>query len=888
MAADDPLQAYRAKRDFQHTPEPAAGGKRSQARSFVIQKHDASHLHYDFRLELEGTLKSWAVPKGPSLDPGVKRMAVQVEDHPISYASFEGTIPANQYGAGNVIVWDRGTWLPVGDPVAGLQNGKLKFELRGEKLKGHWSLVRMHGKGGERQPPWLLIKDKDDAARPAADYDVLQALPDSVITGAPLTPRKTTAAKKAPAKAASTSNAAAGKKPATTRRQPPGALKDDLPQTLAPELATLVTHMPTDSQDWAYEIKFDGYRLLTRVEGTSIRCFTRNGHDWSDRLPVLVQALSRLSLRSGWLDGEIVVHDSKGLPDFGALQNAFDSGSTAQIVYYVFDLPFYDGYDLRPLPLVERRNLLRALVQAAPPGPVRFSETLEAGTQNLLAAARRLGLEGVIGKRLSSPYVSRRSPSWIKLKTQLRQEFVIGGYTEPKGSRAGLGALLLGVYDDQGALRYAGNVGTGFDDNTLQHLQGKLAALAIPRPAFAGLPASVKGHWVKPVLVAEVSFAQWTHTGRIRHAVFRGLRTDKDARKVTRESAQPIEDLMPATQKSAASPRTPAAGKRGTRRPAPDSGTLRVTHPERVVDPDTGLTKLDLVHYYALVAPLMLPHLRARPVALVRAPDGVQGELFFQKHADATAIPGLKLLDPALDPGHAPLLEITTAEALLAATQFNVMEFHTWNATTRSIAKPDRMTFDLDPGEGVSWAQVLEAAQLVQALLKELGLPAFLKTSGGKGLHVVVPLKPAFGWDTVKDFSQAIVRHLSAVIPERFVAKSGPRNRVGKIFPDYLRNGFGATTVCAWSLRARPGLGVSVPVSWDELNGLSGPAHWTVANIADRIAIGNSPWDGYEQARCTLPAAMKALGFKAEQPVAAAKPSRPRSTAKAGKIKAAV
>ncbi|MDP3826390.1 MAG: DNA ligase D, partial [Polaromonas sp.] len=494
--------------------------------------------------------------------------------------------------------------------------------------------------------------------------------------------------------------------------------------------------------------------LLTRMEGPAIRCFTRNGHDWSARLPALVEALSRLGLRSGWLDGEIVVHDKKGVPDFGALQNAFDSGSTAQIVYYVFDLPFYEGYDLRPLPLVERRNILRALVQAAAPGPVRFSETFEAGTQDLLAAAGRLGLEGVIGKRASSPYVSRRSPSWIKLKTQLRQEFVIGGYTDPKGSRAGLGALLLGVYDDQGALRYAGNVGTGFDDATLQSLQGRLAALATPRPAFAGLPASVKGHWVQPVLLAEVSFAQWTHTGRIRHAVFQGLRTDKDARKVSRESAQPIEDLMQMNKKPAASPGTAAARKRSTSRPAPDTGTLRVTHPERVVDPATGLTKLDLVHYYALVAPLILPHLRARPVALVRAPGGVQGELFFQKHAEATAIPGLKLLDPALDPGHAPLLEITTAKVLLAAAQLNVMEFHTWNATTRSIAKPDRMTFDLDPGEAVSWAQIREAAQLVHALLKELGLPAFLKTSGGKGLHVVVPLRPAFGWDTVKDFSQ--------------------------------------------------------------------------------------------------------------------------------------
>ncbi|MDI1275363.1 DNA ligase D [Polaromonas sp.] len=882
MADADPLQAYRAKRDFNHTPEPAAGGRRSSARSFVVQKHDASHLHYDFRLELEGTLKSWAVPKGPSLDPGVKRMAVQVEDHPLSYAGFEGTIPDKHYGAGNVIVWDRGTWRPDGDPGAGLQSGKLKFELQGEKLHGRWSLVRMHGKSEERQAPWLLIKERDDAARPASDYDVLQALPDSVITGNPLTPRKKTTAQKAPARAASTGSTGARKKSAATPRELPGAVKDALPRTLAPELATLVTQAPTDSQDWVYEIKFDGYRLLTRLEGPSIRCFTRNGHDWSARLPTLVNALSRLGLRSAWLDGEIVVLDGKGLPDFGALQNAFDSGSTAQIIYYVFDLPYYNGYDLRAMPLVERRKLLRTLVQAAAQDAIRFSETFDAGTSDLMAAARRLGLEGVIGKRAASPYVSRRSPSWIKLKTQLRQEFVIGGYTDPKGSRAGLGALLLGVYDDQGALRYAGNVGTGFDDNTLKNLQGKLAALAAPRPAFADLPASVKGHWVQPVLLAEVSFAQWTHTGRIRHAVFQGLRTDKDARKVKRESAQPIEDLMKANKKPAPSPASAASGKRNTSRPAADTGTLRVTHPERVIDTESGLTKLDLVQFYAQVAPLILPHLRARPVALVRAPDGVQGELFFQKHAQATAIPGIKLLNQALDPGHAPLLEITKAEALLAAAQLNVMEFHTWNATTRSIGKPDRMIFDLDPGEGVSWAQIREAAQLVHALLKELGLPAFLKTSGGKGLHVVVPLKPAFGWDTVKDFSQAIARHLSAVIPDRFVARSGPRNRVGKIFPDYLRNGFGATTVCAWSLRARPGLGVSVPVGWEELDSLSGPAHWTAANIADRVAIGNSPWDGYEKARCTLSAAMKALGFKAEKSVSSPRAARARAGAKTG------
>jgi len=863
MAIAELLKSYRSKRDFRRTPEPAAGGRRSKALSFVIQKHHASHLHYDLRLELEGTLKSWAVPKGPSLDPQLKRMAVQVEDHPISYGGFEGTIPEKQYGAGSVIVWDRGTWLPAGDPSAGLKSGKLKFELKGEKLRGHWTLVRMHGKDGEKQPPWLLIKEKDDQAQPAASYDVLEALPNSVLTGQPLPAKTRVLAKAAPIKKTPTqSRTKAASKTGTRPRLPPGAVKAELPEQLSPELATLVTALPADGGDWLYEIKFDGYRLLTRIEGKSIRCFTRNGHDWSAKLPALVKTLSQPGWRSAWLDGEIVVQGKDGVPDFGALQNAFDSASTSQIVYYVFDLPFYAGYDLRQLPLVARRDILRALIQAAALDHLRFSETFDSGAQDLLDSARTLGLEGVIGKRASSAYVSRRSLDWIKLKTRLRQEFVIGGYTDPKGSRAGLGALLLGVYDGEGKLNYVGNVGTGFDDQTLESLQARLAPLAAPRPAFAGLPTSVKGHWVKPALVAEVVFAQWTHAGHIRHAVFRGLRSDKDARKVTRESALPMEKVMQAGKPAARPAKTGAARKSSPGKPVAHTGKLRITHPERVIDASTGLTKLDLIQHYALVAPLMLPHLKARPVALVRAPDGIQGELFFQKHAQATAIPGIQLLDPDFDPGHAPLLEIASADTLLAAAQLNVMEFHTWNATTRAIGKPDRMIFDLDPGEGVPWAQVQEAAQLVHAFLTELGLPAFLKTSGGKGLHVVVPLASAFDWDTVKNFSQAIVQHLSRVIPERFVAKSGPTHRVGKIFPDYLRNGFGATTVCAWSVRARPGMGVSVPVGWDELAGLDSAAHWSATNIAERLAAGNSPWQGYEAARCALSRPMKALGFK--------------------------
>ena len=774
------------------------------------------------------------MPKGPSLDPTVKRMSVEVEDHPLSYASFEGTIPARQYGAGTVIVWDRGVWVPLGDPVEGLKTGKLKFALHGEKLQGNWTLVRMQGKGTERQKPWLLIKERDDAARSAAAHDVVQAQPDSVLSGKPLPEKK-------PAQPARSPD-----KPGALPRLPSGAVKAVLPETLLPQLATLVKQIPTDTQGWVYEIKFDGYRLLTRIEGGSIRCFTRNGHDWSAKLPALVTALSKTGLRSCWLDGEIVVQGSDGVPDFGALQNAFDKAGTAGIVYYVFDLPFYAGYDLRPLPLLERRKILRELVNRAGLDMVRFSEDFSASADGLLESARRLGLEGLVGKQLDAAYRAGRSPSWIKLKTQLRQEFVIGGYTAPKGARAGLGALLLGFYDPGGKLQYAGNVGTGFDDATLKRLQTRLARLSASRPAFADLPAAVKGHWVKPVLVAEVAFAQWTHTGRVRHAVFQGLRMDKDARQVHRESATPLENVVKASL-------TPTA--------LPDTGKLRITHPDRVIDSSTGLTKLALVQYYAQAAPLILPHLKGRPVSLVRAPEGIKGALFFQKHAEAASIPGIKLLDPQLDPGHAPLLEITSATALLAAAQLNVIEFHTWNATARAIGKPDRMMFDLDPGEGVAWEQVQEAAELVRGFLKELGLAAFLKTSGGKGLHLLVPIRRGADWDTVKGFSQAIVLHLASVIPQRFVAKSGPRNRVGKIFIDYLRNGFGATTVCAWSVRARPGVGVSVPVAWDELSQLRSGAHWGLADMDARLAVGNLPWKGFDAAAGSLSRAMKTLGY---------------------------
>ena len=837
MMASQLLDTYNRKRNFRRTPEPR--GKRERTReagSFVIQKHAARRLHYDFRLEWEGVLRSWAVPKGPSLDPQVKRMAVQVEDHPLSYGDFEGTIPKGQYGAGSVIVWDRGTWTPIGDAARGLAEGKLKFTLQGRKLSGGFTLVRMRQRGGEKGPSWLLIKERDAAARPTAEFDVLEERSESVAKPA----RKRTGASSRTSRAARTS----------------------LPLSLAPQLATLVSSAPAG--EWDYELKLDGYRLLTRVDGEDVRCFTRNGHDWSSRLAGLVKAVRALDLGRCWLDGEIIVADERGAPDFQRLQNAFDAGSTSQVQYMVFDLLFQEDEDLRQHSVRERRERLRQLLGDTRKAVVQFNPTLQGEPAQLLKAAGEAGFEGLVGKRAGSSYYSGRNRDWIKLKTGARQEFVIGGFTDPQGSRSGLGSLLLGVYDAKGKLRYAGNVGTGFSQATLDKLRNKLGDIETAESAFEGGPTRVGTvrravpHWVRPRLVAEVAFAGWTSDGHVRQAVFNGLRDDKPPEQIIREAPRAVPAAPKAPAKSAASRRAARA-----RAAAPDlPGDLRITHPERVIDATTGITKGDLIAYYAQVAPLLLPHLQDRPVALLRAPDGVEGGQFFQKHAQPGTLPKLQRLDAKLDPGNAPLLVIPSTLALLTAAQMNVVELHTWNATSKAIETPDRLVFDLDPGEGVKWAQMREAARLVRALLTQLKLRSFLKTSGGKGLHVVLPLKPQLGWDDAKGFSQHLVQHLARVIPQRFVAKSGPANRVGRIFVDYLRNGRGATTASAWSARVRPGMGISVPLHWDELPDLPEPPVWSVADFAGRLATGNKPWKDYEKSRQSLTAAMSALQFE--------------------------
>lgn len=867
------IATYNRKRNFRVTPEPA--GKSTGARGagrFVVQKHAARRLHYDFRLEWEGVLRSWAVPKGPSLDPTVKRMAVQVEDHPVSYGDFEGVIPPGEYGAGTVIVWDRGQWEPVGDAAKGFREGKIKFTLEGEKLRGGFTLVRIRGRDDERQPSWLLIKEKDEFARPAAEFDVVEALGDSVITGA-----KPAAAAGDPARAAKN----AGKAVKKTARAPKKAAKSAarrahaaLPPLLAPQLATLVSAPPSHG-DWQYELKLDGYRLLTRVDGRDVRCYTRNGNDWSSRLPRIVQAVRELKLPPCWLDGEVVALDEEGVPHFQMLQNAFDRGSTAELRYIVFDLLFADGEDLRELGQAERRERLRALLPDRRGALVRFSATLEGAPAKLLAASRAAGFEGLIGKRADAPYRSGRSRDWIKLKNGQRQEFVIGGYTDPQGSRTGLGSLLLGVHDESGALRYAGNVGSGFDEKTLAALHQKLSRLETPASPFEDGPQKVGTtrravpHWVKPKLVAEISFAGWTAGKHVRQGVFQGLREDKPPEQITVEQAK-APGALGAKQEPA--PRRAKGSAPGTKKPKAAAARavklpdMRITHPERVIDAEGGATKGDLIAYYAQVAALMLPHLVDRPVALLRAPSGVTGSMFFQKHAEARTLPHVERLPPSLDPDHGALLAISSEEGLLSAAQMNVIELHTWNATRHAIEKPDRIVFDLDPGSGVTWQQVKEAATLLRALLDELELKSFIKTSGGKGLHVVLPLKPALGWDEVKQFSGDVVRHLARVIPQRFVAKSGPDNRVGRIFVDYLRNGRGATTAAAWSARARPGMGISVPIEWDELPELAGPVEWSVTSFQDRLAIGNKPWKTYERSRQALAKAIRALQSIARAP----------------------
>ena len=859
----DTLDEYNRKRDFNATSEPSGSAKPHKsapkearepaALQFCIQKHDATRLHYDFRLELDGTLKSWAVPKGPSLDPKSKRLAVHVEDHPLDYATFEGTIPEGHYGAGDVIVWDRGIWKPLSDPAEAYAKGRLKFELQGEKLGGVWNLVKTHIPGKQEQ--WFLIKHQDEFARSESDYDIVNTEPHSVLS------ERTIVQKKRPGKSADP-------KPiekAPAARTKPGhaqlvnARPSTLPDSLKPELATLVDSAPEG--DWRYEIKFDGYRIMAKVDDGKVQLFTRNGHDWTHKLPRQAEAIACLALESAWLDGEMVVANAQGVPDFQALQNAFEQGRSGNIVYYLFDLPFLNGMDLREVPVEQRREALSEVLERSEDEVLKFSDDFAETPEALLNSACQMQMEGLIGKRGGSPYVSRRSGDWIKLKCKRRQEFVIVGYTEPKGSRSKFGALLLGLHDaHSGELKYAGKVGTGFNQATLTTIYAQLTPLEAKKPAVVNPPTGADAkdvHWLKPSLLAEIAFAEITQEGSVRHAVFQGLRNDKPAKSITEE--RPAE--TPQVEKKPVRKKPPAAAAKG--KDGEEAATrIRLTHPQRVIDPTSSATKRDLADYYIGVSEWLLPQLLNRPVALVRAPDGIGGELFFQKNAERLTIPGIEIIGKE-ETGH-PVMLINTIKTLIGAVQMSTIELHTWNAVSKDLHRPDRFILDLDPDPALPWKSMVEATQLTLTVLDELGLTSFLKTSGGKGIHIVVPLTPKADWDAVKSFSHAVVKHIANLLPDRFSAVSGPKNRVGRIFIDYLRNGLGATTICAYSARTREGLPVSVPIFRDELKEIKGANVWNIQNIHQRLgALDVDPWADMPGTKQTITAQMrKRIGLK--------------------------
>ncbi|MEX3958656.1 DNA ligase D [Trinickia sp. EG282A] len=903
----DKLETYRKKRRFDDTPEPSGARAARRGRgdsapkhapgalSYVIQEHHARRLHYDFRLELDGTLRSWAIPKGPSLDPSVKRLAVHVEDHPLEYGSFEGEIPQGNYGAGTVIVWDRGTWEPVGGVEQARKDyeaGKLKFWLDGKKLHGGWALVRSGMRGSGDKEQWLLIKERDEEARGEAEFDVVAERPGSVLgqpraraahDGKAVTTRAARGASgqlAVPAKAPHAGGASSSRPDIVATRstdslrelaQNPaieGAVKAPLPSELKPQLATLVDS-PPHGDDWTYEIKFDGYRTLARIDRRDkkkpVRIFTRNGLDWTAKFGKQSEALAAIGVDTAWIDGEATVLDERGVPNFQALQNAFDARQPQQISFFLFDLPYLNGYDLRKVPLVQRRALLRALMESVESDTVRFSEDFALDAGDMLQSACDMGLEGIIGKQRDSHYVSRRSGSWVKLRCRRRQEFVIGGYSEPSGSRSGFGALLLGVYDKQGNLKYAGRVGTGFDTSTLAAVKKELDAREAKKMPFAEVPrerSRTRVHWVRPELVAECNFSEWTSEGIVRQASFISLRSDKPAHDIVQESPRKGDNMSGQATNDEASPepsgrkaastRRKAEGGGGARKKAAAEETIagvRISHPDRVMDKSTDTRKIDLVHYFESVAQWILPHLKDRPLALVRAPEGIDGELFFQKHTSRLEIPFVTQHE-GLDPGHPPLLTIDNLQALIGVAQMGTVELHTWNGVASNLEKPDRIVFDLDPDPALGWDRMIEAALLTRSLLEELGLRSWCKTSGGKGFHVVVPIAKQAGWDEVKAFAQAAAQHMASTLPDRFSAKMGAQNRRRRIFIDYLRNNRGSSTVVAFSPRARAGMGVSVPLGWDEVEQTTGGAQWNVANVHERLdALKEDPWKDYARVK---------------------------------------
>jgi len=883
------LKRYRAKRDFAKTAEPRGRKKAGAGYGYLIQKHAASRLHYDFRLELDGVLKSWAVTRGPSLDPADKRLAVHVEDHPIEYGRFEGVIPKGQYGGGTVMLWDRGSWEPVGDPRRMYREGRLKFLLHGERLKGEWNLVRMRKRSPkDRHENWLLIKGGDAAAKRGDNDRLLERATRSVVSGldmagiaaeGPTWNSNRGKAETRKEKPAPKGKARAGKsrRPAKPRLAKAAATKTlrkarraALPDFVPPQLATRVAS-PPDGVDWVHEIKLDGYRILARLASGRVKLLTRRGLDWHARFPEIAAAVAELPADQALLDGEVIAIDAGGHPNFGMLQQALSEGHTDRLIFVLFDLLHLDGRDLRALPLRDRKELLAALLGNTE-GVLRYSEHFANGPA-VYHRTCAMKLEGLVSKRATDPYRSGRGLAWLKSKCRERQEFVIGGYTPPTAGNRGIGSLLLGYMTEEG-LHYAGRVGTGFSDQSGADLRRRLKPLERSKTPFLAIDVAGRrgAHFVEPKLVAEVEFSNWTRDDIVRQAAFIGLREDKLATSIRRERSLPADRAEEAAErrtavlaqkkpasKSAPRRRSGKASKSAAAKP-PATGRgdtviegVRLSNPEKPLYGKDGPTKRELAEYYLAVADLILPHVQGRPLSIVRCPDGQGKPCFFQKHLSPGMPPAIEPIRVETSEGVGDYVSISDPAGLVALVQFGVLEIHPWGSPPDDIELADRITMDLDPGPSVEWRALIDGVRNVRERLEALGLRSFLKVTGGKGLHVVAPLNPPVAWPIAKNFTKLLAERMAAEQPDRYIAVATKRARKGKIFVDYLRNQRGATAIAPYSTRARPGAPVSVPIEWEQLSTKLRSDHFRTADLPKQLARRKrDPWKDFLRVRQTI------------------------------------
>ena len=890
-AVDGQLKRYREMRDFAITAEPRGRQKsgikkKDTGLPFVIQKHAASHLHYDFRLGWNGVLKSWAVTKGPSYYTGDKRLAVQVEDHPMEYGGFEGIIPKGQYGGGTVMVWDQGTWSPQAghdDVDKSLRSGSLKFTLHGSKMKGNWTLVRMGGKAAsERKPNWLLIKEHDEFERSKNEPCITEEAPNSVVTGRSLEEithqedhiwnSKESATKAKPwyrqkEKKDSSTKAAASKAtvPKNSSRKTATkptfdaelktAPKEKLPDFVEPELAQTSTS-PTNATGWLHELKLDGYRIQARKDGATVQLLTRTGLDWTHRMRTIMAQVAELPVETALLDGEVVVLSANGTTSFADLQAAFQDGVKKPLTYFVFDLLHLNGRSLRGLPLSERKAVLAHVLEGAGEW-LRLSEHIEDDGEAMFHKACELHAEGIVSKRAASRYISGRGADWQKFKCVHEQEFVVGGFTLPTNGTHGIGALLLGYYDGK-SLVYAGRTGTGFTQKTHRILRDRLDAIRQSRVPFDNPPSEARRNaiWVKPQLVAQVHFATWTTDNLLRQAAFQGLREDKPAKEVRREDAAPAPKKRKAKEVARHKVTVKYAAKVAPvkKRLDPTSAPVRLTHADKILDSASGLTKQQLADYFWAVAPHMLPHIEGRPLSLVRCPDGSGKPCFFQKHTNHMLPPGVESVDvPDKKTGKLePYITLSTPEALAGLAQMGVLEVHPWGSRNRDLEHPDRIIIDLDPDLAIPWKILAASAAEVRKAMKSLGLESFLKLTGGKGLHIMVPIEPRNAWPAVKEFAHRFVLAMEQQNPSLYLTKMTKAARKNRIYLDYLRNERGATAVAPFSPRAREGAAVSLPLPWADLKLPERP----IFQVADfqtwKARLSRDPWEAMAALRQKL------------------------------------